>query len=155
MKTNLKDLTLAELESYYESKLAKVRDLMNDSDDDLRRKPDRNEMRAAEKSLLRQFPAIGNRPATPITLPPAPPHFKTLTKGDAAERILIENNGGPMRKQDIFTAMQASGHGVTSLAAFTSTLSADKRFKSEGDGKWSLAQPDLSAVNGSKKGEAT
>ena len=31
MKTNLNDLTLAELESYYESKLAKVRDLMNDS----------------------------------------------------------------------------------------------------------------------------
>jgi hypothetical protein len=113
----------------YESALGKVRDLIE-----------------LEKK------ASGEKTQAPIskfgTLPDS--KFRKLTKGDAV-KLLFEQFGdtavGPL-----FLEMKQRGHRVSSKESLRSMLSSDSRFVSRGNGLWGLAQPELSAANGSENG---
>ena len=77
------------------------------------------------------------------------------TKGDAIERIFKESNRAVYTRGDLFTEIKRRGHPVANEASLVQTLSKDAWFTPAGHGKWSLAQPDLSAVNGREKGAAS
>ena len=148
MKKNLTNCTLDELEVHYESMLRKVRDLKADVSGTVGEKSETNGTHQDVVSRLTAVvPTVSRQTAKAIGEPALDDQFKLLTKGDAAERVL-RAHGKAMRKHDIFAELQRLGHPVASLPAFTSALSADKkRFKSEGNGMWSLAQPDLTSAS--------
>lgn len=67
-----------------------------------------------------------------------PSSFADLTKGDAAAYVFQESNTPALHKVRIFEKMREKGHPVKDVNSIVQTLSADKRFKSHGNGLWSL-----------------
>jgi hypothetical protein len=114
MKKNPQAMTvLLELEAHYAGLLSGVRALI-----------------AAEQGR-------GETSENPPTSSPDGATFASLTKADAAERILKER--GKLQTQNLFDAMKSRGHPVASKASLYNMLATtNKRFKRSGRGKWTL-----------------
>jgi hypothetical protein len=71
----------------------------------------------------------------------------SISTKDACHRILTQEPDHTMHKADLFEAIRHLGVRCKTVASMITAMSSDKakRFKGIGDGRWTLAQPELSS----------
>jgi 2-methylisocitrate lyase-like PEP mutase family enzyme len=144
--------SLRDLEKHYAKMLRNVRELIEDSGGEVESPTPANRTNGTP-TLAERVSSFSELSAATILSPKT--SLERLTKAEAVLQVLREEKSYEFDKNEMFEKLRQRGHAVKNVAALVSMLSGDSRFMSEGQGLWSLAEPDLSEVNGHDKGAET